>query len=221
MSRRSRSETRATFGTAEARSDGGVPGIRGYAAVFNRRSTDLGGFTELIDPNAFTKSVRESDVVGLWNHDEGKLLGRTSSGTLRLSIDERGLAYDLDLPDTSVGRDVAALTARGDVTGSSFGFRTLADEWHKDENDVVTRTLLQVDLVDVSPVARPAYPDTSAALRSLAEQTGLDLADVSAAAEARSLGSLIEPLARPNADDAKDEGRSDCTVVRTRIPGMY
>jgi len=165
----------------------------GYAAVFGRRSLDLGGFTEMIDPDAFTRTVQQADVVALWDHDERHLLGRVASGTLRLSIDARGLAYELDLPDTSTGRDLAELLRRGDVRGSSFGFRTVRDEWHQDDDGAVTRTLLEVALIDVSPVARPAYPDTDAALRDIAGALGHELAEVRGAIEARRLGDLISP----------------------------
>lgn len=205
-----------------AEGDDDRPVAHGYAAVFGRRSVELYGFTEIIDPGAFTKTVREADVVALWNHDEGALLGRVTSGTLRLSIDDRGLAYEVDLPDTTPGRDVAELLRRKDVRGSSFGFRTIRDTWFEDEDGAVTRTLLEVELIDVSPVARPAYVDTDAALRSLAAATSHDLAEVRAAAQARNLGPLLGGDADTGAgSDDGDDGRHPTTVDRPRFAHLY
>lgn len=102
----------------------GAPKIVGYAAVFNTRSDLLGGFfVELIAPGAFDE-VLTQDTRGLFNHDPNYLLGRTTSGTLRLSVDARGLAYEIDTPDTLTIRDlVVAPIARGDMSGSSFAMR--------------------------------------------------------------------------------------------------
>lgn len=148
----------------------GAPKIAGYAAVFNMRSDLLGGFfVELIAPGAFD-DVLAQDTRGLFNHDPNYLLGRTTSGTLRLSVDERGLAYEIDTPDTLTIRDlVVAPIARGDMTGSSFAMRVApgGDTWHE-EDGVVVRTIYKVaELRDVGPVSFPAYPDSSAAQRSL------------------------------------------------------
>ncbi|MCI8212589.1 peptidase [Pseudomonas sp. S25] len=148
----------------------GAPKIAGYAAVFNVRSDLLGGFfVELIAPGAFD-DVLAQDTRGLFNHDPNYLLGRTTSGTLRLTVDERGLAYEIDTPDTLTIRDlVVAPIARGDMSGSSFAMRVApgGDTWHE-EDGVVVRTIYKVaELRDVGPVSFPAYPDSSAAQRSL------------------------------------------------------
>lgn len=216
-------ERRFATGTVELRADidEASPIAEGYAAVFGRSSLDLGGFFEVIDPAAFTKSVREADVVALWNHDDGALLGRVTSGTLRLSIDEHGLRYDVDLPDTATGRDLLALLRRQDVRGSSFGFRTIRDKWEQDDKGVVTRTLLEVALIDVSPVTRPAYPDTSAAVRSLAHQTNLDLAEVDAAFRSRDLGPLLTPPATGGAEGATDAGEEQGRPAEPSIEWLY
>ena len=222
MTRTTLIERRVATGDVELRVEGdsAAPVAAGYAAVFNRRSVDLGGFVELIHPNAFDRTVQQADVVALWDHDDRHLLGRIASGTLRLSIDERGLAYEVDLPDTTTGRDVAELLRRGDVRGSSFGFRTLRDEWNQDEDGNVTRTLLEVSLIDVSPVARPAYPDTDAALRSIASVLDRDPAEVREAIEANSLGALISSNGEAEAP-AADDTRSDATVVPPRLTHLY
>lgn len=146
------------------------PKIVGYGAVFNSRSEDLGGFTEIIAPGAFD-SVLDDDVRGLFNHDENIVLGRTVSGTMNLSVDETGLRYEIIPPDTQLVRDmVISPMKRGDVSQSSFGFFVEDDEWKEESVGVITRTITKVGrLLDVSPVTYPAYPDTKVAMRKLTE----------------------------------------------------
>lgn len=140
--------------------------IAGYAAVFNSE-TDIGGyFREVIAPGAFTETLKSADVRAYFDHDRGRVLGRSKAGTLRLKEDEKGLSVEIDLPDTSDGRDVQALLERGDVDGMSFGFIVRHDEWDETA-DPPTRTIHEVILREVSVVSEPAYPDTSVALRSL------------------------------------------------------
>lgn len=143
--------------------------VRGYAAVFNSWSNDLGGFTERIAPGFFD-NVLASDVRALYNHDPNYLLARTTSGTLRIGVDLKGLWYEYDDPGTSLSRDLAVLMQRGDLTQSSFAFsisETNGDKWEK-VNGKWTRTLLEASgLYDVSPVTYPAYEDTTVAARSM------------------------------------------------------
>ncbi|NKF30477.1 HK97 family phage prohead protease [Pseudomonas sp. BGM005] len=148
--------------------DTGPPKIAGYAAVFNLRSELLGGqFVEEIAPGAFD-DVLGQDVRALFNHNPNYLLGRTQSGTLRLSVDSRGLLYEIDPPDTQTVRDlVLTPLARRDMTGSSFTMLVSEDEWRQ-EGDVIVRTIRRIsELRDVGPVAFPAYPDATAGQRSL------------------------------------------------------
>jgi uncharacterized protein len=147
--------------------DGRGPGTAvGYAAVFSKLSVDLGGFREQIRPGAFT-DVLSQDVRALKNHDANYLLGRTKSRTLRLFEDVLGLRVEIDLPDTSTGRDVAYDIDRGDMDGMSFAFVVGSDKWDYD-SDPIIRTIERVsELYDVGPVAFPAYTDTSIAMRSL------------------------------------------------------
>lgn len=145
-----------------------TPVLVGYAAVFGKRSVDLGGFTEEVAPGAFSKSIRADDVVALVDHDPSLILGRTSANTLTLSEDETGLRMEIDLPDTTVGRDLAVSVKRGDIKGASFGFRTITDDWNMQDGKS-HRTLIEAQLRDVSPVTFPAYPDTSIAMRSLSD----------------------------------------------------
>src|SRR5262245_51420470 len=109
----------------ELRTNGDTTTIRGYAYVFNALSHDLGGFRERIDPGAGLESLRSADIVATFNHDPDKPLGRTGNG-LRVGEDDTGGWYEIDLPDTSAGRDVAELVTRGILRGSSFSF-TLDD----------------------------------------------------------------------------------------------
>jgi HK97 family phage prohead protease len=144
-----------------------VTKIAGHAAKFDVLSEDLGGFRERIAPGCFAKSIQSSDIRALFNHDANIVLGRNKAGTLRLSEDLAGLAYEVDAPDTQLVRDmVLSPIARGDVTQCSFGFYTLNDKWAKVDGEWV-RTLLEADLLDVSPVTYPAYPQTEVAVRSL------------------------------------------------------
>lgn len=140
--------------------------IIGYAAVFGSLSNDLGNFRELIDPNAFDGRT-EDDVRFLINHDANLILGRTLSGTLSLSIDEKGLRYEATIPDTQAGRDLIVSMNRGDITQSSFAFTVEKDDWSQD-NETMIRTIKKVSrLYDVSAVTYPAYEEADVALRSL------------------------------------------------------
>lgn len=149
--------------------------IAGHAARFNSMSEDLGGFTERIAPGAFAKSLMNADVRALWNHDANIVLGRNKSGTLRLLEDSEGLYFEVDMPDTQLVRDmVVSPIERGDVSQCSFGFYTINDSWEKNADGKVIRTLLECDLLDVSPVTYPAYNSTDVAMRSMqavSEQT--------------------------------------------------
>ncbi|PWV66008.1 HK97 family phage prohead protease [Plasticicumulans acidivorans] len=144
--------------------DGAIGIVSGHAAVFDQLSEDLGGFRERIAPGAFTKSLSSADIRAFWNHNSDYVLGRSGAGTLRLSEDSRGLAFEFDPPANSWGRDAAESIRRGDVDQMSFGFRTIDDKWTKAADGSYVRTLLEVELLEVSPVVFPAYPQTGAAL---------------------------------------------------------
>ncbi|KSV79539.1 peptidase U35 [Sinorhizobium sp. GW3] len=152
----------------ELRADeSGTKTLTGYAAVFNS-STDIGGyFTEQIAPGAFAETIK-GDVRCLFNHQSGNVLGRTKSGTLRLSEDSHGLRFEVDLPDTVLGKDVGTLVARGDISGCSFDFRAMKQSWD-DTVDPPRRTLEKVEISEVSIVTFPAYADTTVGVRSLDE----------------------------------------------------
>lgn len=138
--------------------------IRGYAAVYNSDSEWMGGFYEQIATGAFD-GVMENDVRAYFNHDENLLLGRVSSGTLRISTDKRGLFYEVDLPNTTYANDLAELMKRGDVNQSSFAFLIEKDRW--EQRDGTTYRIIEKvsRLLDVSPVSQPAYPDATSELK--------------------------------------------------------
>lgn len=145
--------------------------VEGYASVFNSRSKDLGGFTEIIDPAAFNGVIERSDVLALLNHDQDRgVLARSRKGvgSLTLTVDERGLHYSFDAPNTALGNELVEGLKRGDIATSSFAFTVAGEKWTKEEDGSYLRTITQIDkLFDVSPVYNEAYEDTSVALRSL------------------------------------------------------
>lgn len=140
------------------------PVIRGYASVFNQWA-DIGGmFREKIAPGAFSKSIQESDVRCLWNHDPNFVLARNKSGTLKLHEDSRGLAVEIDPIDTMWAADLMKSVARKDVSGMSFGFEVVKQDVSHERAE---RTLREVKLFDVSVCTYPAYDSTTAEVRSL------------------------------------------------------
>lgn len=148
--------------------EGESPVINGYAAVFNQLSLDLGGWRERIAPGAFERSLEDNDVRALWDHNSQYVLGRNRAGTLGLVEDERGLGVEIRPPQTTWANDLLASMQRGDVNQMSFGFYVRKDEWI-DEDGMMVRVLWDVDLFDVSVVTYPAYPQTSAEARQMAE----------------------------------------------------
>ncbi len=138
--------------------------IRGYAAVYNSDSEWMGGFYEQIEMGAFD-DVMDNDVRAYLNHDENLLLGRVSSGTLRIGTDKRGLFYEVDLPNTTYANDLVELMKRGDVNQSSFAFLIDQDRWEQRDGKTY-RIIEKVSrLLDVSPVSQPAYPDATSELK--------------------------------------------------------
>lgn len=138
--------------------------ITGYAAVFNSKTSIGDWFEEIIEPGAFARSLSENgDIRALFNHNWDNVLGRTKSGTLRLEEDERGLKFDIELPNTSVGRDLAESMERGDINQCSFGFWITEETWDYSVEPAL-RTVHEVELYEISVVSIPAYDDTEAAL---------------------------------------------------------
>lgn len=175
-------ERRFTPGLVEVRaSESDKRTIGGYAAKFNKPSQNLGGFVEFIAPSAFNRSRGNGwpDVLARYNHDDNMLLGTSSAGTLRLNVDDVGLLYDVDTPQSRA--DVYELVQRRDVQKSSFAFAVIGedgDQWELSEQNFPQRTLLSVELIDVAPVNMPAYLDTTSAVRSLARHMDADVEEV-------------------------------------------
>ena len=163
--------------------------IRGYAAVYNSDSEWMGGFYEQIAKGAFD-DVMDNDTRAYFNHDENLLLGRVSSGTLRLSSDERGLYYEVDLPNTSYAKDLVELMKRGDVNQSSFAFLIDRDRW--EERDGKTYRIIEKvsRLLDVSPVAQPAYPDATSELMMRKDTPESEGAEVEVQAEVEEMSDI-------------------------------
>lgn len=163
----SKIEKRTASAGVEAVANGETRTLVGYASVFNS-PTDIGDwFTEIIAPGAFASQLG-GDIRALIDHDSGRVIGRTTSGTLRLSEDAKGLRAEIDLPNTSDGNDLWELVGRGDISGMSFGFVVTKELWD-DTNDMPVRTVMEVELIEVSAVAFPAYDDTELGKRSLQE----------------------------------------------------
>jgi len=143
----------------------------GHAALFDVLSVDLGGYREKIRLGAFAKSLkRGDDVAALIEHTTGiMVLGRTTAGTLKLEEDHTGLRAEIALPDTNAGRDLITLIGRGDISQMSFAFTVRKQEWSEPKGGDPIRTLLEVDLHDVSPVVFPAYTNTTVGIRALTQ----------------------------------------------------
>ena len=146
--------------------------LSGYAAVFNSESKDLGGFTEMISPTAFEGVIERSDVFAVLDHDRNKVLARSKmgKGSLELNIDEKGLQFRFESPNTTLGNDVLSMVKRGDLTDASLCFIVEDESWQKREDGSYLRTINKIgDLFDVAICYNGAYPEsyTEVALRSL------------------------------------------------------
>jgi HK97 family phage prohead protease len=137
--------------------------LKGYAATFGTEAR-IGDFTEIIMPGAFKTTLADRDILALVDHDPSKVLGRTRSRSLRLAEDGNGLAFEIDLPDTSLGRDVLALAERGDLGGMSFGFTVGKDgeRWQGRRRELRSVVLHEISVVS----AWPAYSGTCVQARA-------------------------------------------------------
>ena len=181
--------------------------IEGYAIVFNSLSNDLGGFREIIEPTAIDDElIKNSDIVCLFNHDIKKgLLARSyhGRGSLKLEIDEHGLHYSFDAPNTKFGNEILEMVRRGDVAKCSFAFVCGEDNWTKDENGEYIRRVKKIkNLYDVSLVYHPAYEETEA----IADTRGLD--ELKAQEEANN-------IVKENSEDMNDNKQELITQLQT------
>lgn len=159
-------ETRSLGTAPELRARNNKPLISGVAAVLDSRSENLGGFYEIIEKTAF-EGADMSDVRALFNHD-GIPMARTASGTLELTVTDRGLEYSFEPGDSNFTRDVLDAVKRGDISQSSFAFTVADEDWNDRLNGVPVRRIKRfAKIYDVSLVTFPAYGDTQVALRSM------------------------------------------------------
>lgn len=163
----------STLGGFTTREENGKTFVRGYAAVFNSMSEDLGGYKEIIDP-AFFNEVLQDDVRCLLNHSDNNVLGRSTAGTLTLDVDAKGLFFEYEDPGTTVSRDLLISLSRGDISQCSFQFEVhdSSEGGYKFERkgEEWFCTLLRCKrLYDVGPVTFPAYTETSIGKRGLEE----------------------------------------------------
>jgi HK97 family phage prohead protease len=186
-----------TVDDTEPDATNGAPVFRGHAAVFDRESQDLGGFTEVIARGAFRKALdAKQDTVALFNHDPNYVLGRTTNNTLELREDPRGLHAHFMAPDTQYARDLREVVRRGDVSQMSFAFTVASDDWQERSDGTILRRVLEVNrLHDVSLVTSPAYLQTDA-------QSVRD-SDLTADSEP----TLEPPTGEASADDVAHEAR--------------
>jgi hypothetical protein len=201
-------ERRFTSVPVEIRAATDKRSIGGYAAKFVPAiSQNLGGFKEQIAPVAFNRSASQAwpDVQARYNHEDSMLLGTTGGGSLRLSVNDTGLQYEIDMLDDAISERIYKLVQRGDVCQSSFAFISDVDEWSTDDTGFPLRTLHQVRLIDVAPVNAPAYLDTSAAVRSLATKFDAPVEEVRKLAQDNQLTKFFK---RTDAIDPKVQRRS-------------
>ncbi|WP_340004430.1 HK97 family phage prohead protease [Paenibacillus sp. FSL K6-0276] len=160
--------------SAEGEGDSKTQTIGGYVVKFNQRSQLIWGeFYERVAAGAFSRSLQENVIKAFWNHRSDFVLGSTKPGTLRLLEDDVGLSFEIDLPNNTWGNDAFESVQRGDVDGVSFGFYVRSDAWqYLKEEDVYERTLLDVNLFEVSPTPFPAYEDSEVSQRSI-DQLGI------------------------------------------------
>lgn len=154
---------------AQTNPDGTIT-FEGYAAVFDSESCDMGGFVEIIAPNAFNRclSTGGADIRCLQNHDSNRVLGRTTAGTLRLRADAKGLAFECKAQPTTYARDLGLNVAAKEVSGCSFRFYMPegGDTWVSTPDGRLIRTLTDVEIDEISLVTFPAYKATELSVRS-------------------------------------------------------
>jgi len=153
--------------------------VEGYALKFNKESNDLGGFNEMIQPEALDGILERSDILCLLNHNEDRgVLARSKYGvgSLKLEVDAEGLKYRFIAPQTALGDELLEGLKRGDISTSSFAFTIDSDVWEKRSNNTYLRKITKFkELFDVSPVYKEAYPDTTVALRKIEDLKADDL----------------------------------------------
>ncbi|MQS88278.1 HK97 family phage prohead protease [Lactobacillus salsicarnum] len=167
----------------EKRAESNGNNLSGYAIIFDQPSEDLGGFIEYVDRSALD-GVDLSKVQLLYNHNWDNILARTDSSTLSLQVDDRGLFFNAQIPDTTLGNDVSENVRNGNLKGCSFGFTIRNDSWQNTTSDTAIRHITEIDdLFELSITPMPAYQETTVSKPSL---------DKFKQQEIKSLGSELE-----------------------------
>jgi len=232
-------ERRSFVDPVEFRGKAGALVASGVAMRYGAVSKPIRGqFREVFESGAFAKTIQESDVRAHLEHG-GPYLGRTGAGSLALTDDRSSLAFELRLPDTTAGRDAAALLETRDVAGSSIGFTPVPARlrWSRSDDGMALRSVGEARLFVVDLTTSPAYDDSTAdlAFRSLAVSSGMDYQAIVEAAERGALADMIdppEPVAanvaaaepvedEPTTDTDGADGRVTPTVTRPRIQWLY
>lgn len=218
-------ETRSLVEPVEFRSAGDKLTASGVAMRYERRSKPIRGkFVEQFLPGSLAKTITEQDVLA-HNEHGGPYLARSGAGTLRLHDSRSELAYEIDLPDTTAGRDAATLLERGDIKGSSIGFRSIpgTDQWTVGDDGMALRSVREARLSFVDLTVAPYYDDSTAelALRSLADDRGMELRSLMEAADRGELPTLIaSDVEDDETDDRSGHGRETPTVLRPAMSAL-
>jgi uncharacterized protein len=222
MSSRERDiECRSIPFAVELRSGHGGRSIGGWAVVFNTRSKPLpGGFIEIAENCCLNKSRADGWPNVVCRAEHSDVLGSVRGGTLQLDLSSTGLDYECDVAETRAGDDILALTRRGDLAGSSFAMNVFEDEWAND-GGVLVRHLISVRLLDVSPVAIPAYDASTISLRSLAAQCDAPLTDVEALASSDQLLRLVARSDMRSPVPQEKPRKKKALTVQQRLMELY
>lgn len=147
--------------------------VEGYALLFDTPSDGL-WFDEVIERGALDGVIEKSDVMAVLNHnvDRGVLArSRNGDGSLTLIVDDKGLLYRFEAPNTALGDELLENLRRGEVCESSFCFTVEKETWTFKEGERDHRTIHKIDeLFDVSPVYNGAYSATSVYTRGRDDQ---------------------------------------------------
>lgn len=223
-------EIRSLIEPIEFRSQGDKLIASGVAMRYGVKSTPIPGrkgqppvFRETFRPGALTKTVQEADIR---SHNEhfGPYLARTANGTLRFTETRSEVAYELDLPDTTAGRDAAALLERGDIRGSSIGFRPIVStvNWSVDEDGIALRSIGEARMTLCDLTVAPVYTESTAALalRSLADDRHMELRSLLDAADRGELPTLIASDLEDEDPEHRSEHGRETTVFRPAMAGL-
>lgn len=153
--------------TYRAKKDSEKKVIQGYAVVFDVW-TDIRSWgetwKECIRKGAFTQSLKENSILALYNHDFNNVLARKDVN-MKLVEDDKGLYFEIELPDTTQGNDLYELINKGIVNQCSFSGYVRKNIWSEDEGENILREILEIDLIEITITPIPAYEVTEAEVK--------------------------------------------------------